>query len=135
MADFKKFKYEDLLYLPHPVSKNHPPMDLMTRAAQFSPFSALTGYEDAVKEKQRLTQSKLELDESEKQILDEKLQEIVYFDKNQVITITYFVPDEKKEGGAYCTVTSKIRKLDSYKRLLETESGEQILLDDILNIQ
>ena len=67
-------KYDDIINLPHHVSKTHPPMDIMDRAAQFSPFAALTGYEAAVKETGRLTQPKIELDESEKQLLNEKLQ-------------------------------------------------------------
>lgn len=95
-------RYDDMLHLPHPTSQKHPRMPISDRAAQFSPFAALTGHEAAVKETARLTDQKIELDESKKAILDAKLQMIVEQIKSQpIVTITYFVPDEKKAGGAY----------------------------------
>ena len=128
-------KYDDIINLPHHVSKSHPPMDIMDRAAQFSPFAALTGYEAAAKETQRLTQPKIELDESEKQLLDEKFHQLeAQLPMSPVITVTYFVPDTRKEGGAYRTISGSIRKIDRYKRMIQMDSGEILPLDDILDI-
>ena len=135
-ALFSDHKYDDIINLLHPVSKTHPPMDILDRAAQFSPFAALTGYEAATKETERLTQQKIELDESEKELLDEQLfrVEAVLKDHPQV-TITYFVPDLQKEGGKYHTVTGKVKKIDHYKRTILMENGEVVFMEDILHLQ
>ena len=99
-------KYDDMIYLPNPTPTCKPRMSLHDRAAQFSPFAALTGYEDAVEETARLTDTRLELSEDMKTILNEKMQMIVdNMDADPIVTITYFVPDKKKEGGAYVDVT------------------------------
>ena len=130
-TDFSK--YEDMLYRKRPVSRNHPPMDLMDRAAQFSPFAALTGYGDAVKETARQTEQRRELDEYEKAALDEQLREL---EAQMKATITYFVPDDRKEGGAYRTVRGMVRKMDHARRriFLELEDGieECIPIEEIL---
>ena len=129
-------KYDDIINLPHHVSKSHPPMEIMDRAAQFSPFSALTGYEAAAKETQRLTQPRIELDESEKLLLDKKFHQLeAKLSLNPVISVTYFVPDKRKEGGAYITVSGKVSKIDYYKKNIQMESGEILPLDDIIDIQ
>ena len=129
-------KYDDIINLPHHVSGSHPQMDIMDRAAQFSPFAALTGYEAAAKETQRLTQPKVELDESEKQLLDEKFHQLeAELSKAPVITVTYFVPDKRKEGGAYLTISGKVKKIDYFKKTLQMEQGEQLPFDDISDIQ
>lgn len=129
-------KYDDIINLPHHVSKSHPPMEIMDRAAQFSPFSALTGYEAAAKETQRLTQPRIELDESEKLLLDKKFHQLeAELSLNPVISVTYFVPDKRKEGGAYSTVSGKVSKIDYYKKNIQMESGEILSLDDIIDIQ
>lgn len=133
-------KYDDIINLPHHVSKTHPPMDIMDRAAQFSPFAALTGYEAAAKETGRLTQPKIELDESEKQLLNEKLQ---LLEKNLTmrpeikpeVTLTYFVPDSKKDGGAYHTVSDKIQKIDPYKRTILLDTDVEIPIENIINLE
>ena len=99
-----KHKYDDILDCPHHVSSVHPPMPLIDRAAQFAPFSALTGYEEVVKEEARLTEQRVELDEEELERLDQSLQ---YLKKrlqddretNPDVKITYFCADQKKEGG------------------------------------
>ena len=105
-------KYDDIINLPHHVSKTHPPMDMMERAAQFSPFAALTGYEAAAKETGRLTQPRIELDESEKEVLDQQLHKLeAAFPKTPSAAFTYFIPDVRKEGGTYRTVSGKIRKI------------------------
>lgn len=134
-------QYEDMLYLKRPISHNHPPMDIMDRAAQFSPFAALTGYGDAVKETERITERRQELDEYEKAALDEQLHEleVQMRDVRPQVTITYFVPDEHKEGGAYRTITGAVKKIDYYARriILEngTQEGEVVPVDDILKLQ
>ena len=99
-------KYDDIINLPHHVSQTRPQMSMIDRAAQFSPFAALTGYDAAIKETGRLTDTKLEIGDEERDVLDRKqqyLQKIVA-DRPE-ITITYFVPDEKKAGGSYTSLT------------------------------
>ena len=103
--------YDDIINLPHHVSESHPPMSYHDRAAQFSPFAALSGFEGAVKETARLTEQKLELDEGEKMLLDEKLQLIrLMLPERPFITVTWFVPDERKKGGSYQTVSGRVRE-------------------------
>lgn len=129
-------KYDDIINLPHHVSVTHPPMDIMDRAAQFSPFAALTGYEAAAKETQRLTQPRIELDESEKQLLDEKFHQLeAQLPEAPVITVTYFIPDKRKAGGSYRTISGKVHKIDYYKRVIHMEQGELLPLDDISHIE
>ena len=128
-------KYDDIINLPHHVSRTHSPMDMMERAAQFSPFAALTGYEDAAKETRRLTHPRIELDESEKEVLDQQLHKLeAAFPETPSAAFTYFIPDVRKEGGTYRTVSGKIRKIDSYRRMIILESGEQIPIEEIINI-
>ena len=128
-------KYDDIINLPHHVSKTHPPIDMMERAAQFSPFAALTGYEAAAKETGRLTQPRIELDESEKEVLDQQLHKLeAAFPKTPSAAFTYFIPDVRKEGGTYRTVSGKIRKIDPYRRMIILESGEHIPIEEIINI-
>lgn len=129
-------RYEDIIHLPHHVSVSHPPMPVRDRAAQFAPFAALTGYEAAIRETARLTEEKIELDESILAALDGKLQML----KEQmafgpVITVTYFKPDRKKQGGAYTAVKGCVKKIDDYARVLVMEDGEKIPFDDIVGIE
>ena len=129
-------KYDDIINLPHPVSKTHPPMDIMDRAAQFSPFAALTGYEAAAEEAGRLTQPKIELDESEKALLDIRLHDLeAQLFLHPMAVITCFIPDARKEGGAYCTLTGKITKIDHTRKSLTLETGESIPIENIYDIQ
>ena len=128
--------YDDIIHLPHHVSKTRPQMSLEDRAAQFSPFAALTGYDAAILETGRLTEDKLELGEETQAILDRKqryLAEII--DTKPEITVTYFVPDEKKSGGAYSTVTGFLKRIDEYGRVLMLTDGRKIQLDAILDIE
>ncbi len=128
-------KYEDMWDMPHPVSRKHPQMSLYDRAAQFSPFAALTGHEAAIQEEARLTEAKVELDESEKEQLNEILQELlVQYDGHPEVTVTYFQPDEKKEGGSYVTVNGRIRKLDMFRRILQMDGGQSVELDQIIQV-
>ena len=124
--------YDDIIDLPHPTSERHPRMPMANRAAQFSPFAALSGYDDAVKETARLTDSKVELMEEEKVILDAKLQLLV---PGMEASFTYFQQDDKKEGGAYLTVTGTVKKFDSYAREIVLGDGRRMPIDDILELQ
>ena len=128
--------YDDIIHLPHHVSKTRPQMSMQDRAAQFSPFAALTGYDAAILETGRLTEDKLELGEETQVILDRKqryLAEII--DTKPEITVTYFVPDEKKSGGAYSTVTGFLKRIDEYERVLMLTDGRKIQLDAIFDIE
>lgn len=127
--------YEDMLALPHHVSSRHPQMSMRDRAAQFSPFAALTGYGDAVREKARLTEQKPDLSEEERAELDYKLQIACGFpDGKPRLRITYFVPDRRKSGGSYREMTGKIRKIDSSSQRIILEDGTQISVDCVLDI-
>lgn len=128
--------YEDIIYLPHPVSKTRPQMPMSDRAAQFSPFAALTGYDAAIRETARLTDKKLLLDEETCALLDRKQQYLceIIAEKPE-ITVTYFVPDERKDGGSYVTVTGKLRRIDLCARLLVLIDGRNIPLDDIAGLE
>ena len=127
--------YDDILLLPHHVSEKHPPMSRLDRAAQFSPFAALTGYEAAVKETARLTDRRIELDESEKGAIDQRLtlvQERLPVPTE--VTITYFMPDKKKAGGAYVSVSGTVKRIDDYERMVILRDGTSIPIEDILHI-
>ena len=126
MSKEAKNTYEDIINMEHPTSKRHPRMTVYNRAAQFSPFAALTGHEEALKETARITDNKIELDENVKRELDYKLQQIL--NKNdfiQNVQITYFKKDENKEGGAYLNICSKIKKIDEYKKTVEFTDGKR----------
>ena len=129
-------QYEDIIHLPHPVSKTRPQMSMSDRAAQFSPFAALTGYDAAIRETARLTDKKLVLDEETCALLDRKQQYLceIIAEKPE-ITVTYFVPDDRKDGGSYVTVTGKLRRIDLCARLLVLIDGRNIALDDIADIE
>ena len=128
--------YEDILNLPHHVSKTRPQMSMLDRAAQFSPFAALTGYDDAIKETGRLTDEKIEMDEDRKAALDMKQAYLIeMIDEQPEISITYFLPDTKKSGGAYVTVTGNLKRFDEYERLLILTDGKKIPMDDIADIE
>ena len=127
--------YEDILHLPHHRSRTHPPMSLYDRAAQFSPFAALTGYDEAVKETARLTEERAELSEDRKAELNEKLERLLTEEgEKPEISVIYFVKDERKTGGSYVTRTGRVRRVDIQKRLLVMEDGERISLDDVTEI-
>ena len=129
-------KYDDIINLPHHVSATRPHMPMIDRAAQFMPFRALSGYEDAVQETARLTDEKIELTEDEKAILDVRLQKLADEISSQPkVTVMYFRPDKKKAGGAYLTVTGQLKKIDDYEGALILMGGERILIEDIVDIQ
>ena len=125
--------YDDIIHLPHPTSARHPRMPMIDRAAQFTPFQALTGYGDAIQETDRITGEKVVLTEDEKVVLDEKLRLLT--DTCNEAKFTYFQPDGKKNGGAYVTVLGAIKKLDPLEGRLVLADGTAIPIDDILEIE
>jgi len=133
MAVKRDDTYEDIIHLPHHVSQNHPPMPMIDRAAQFSPFAALTGYDAAIAETGRLTDEKIELDEQSRAQLDERLQ-LVMEHPNAQVKITYFVPDARKDGGSYEEKTGSIKKIDAHSRTIVMQDGTQIPIDNVVEI-
>ena len=128
--------YKEIINLPHHVSKTRPQMSMLDRAAQFSPFAALTGYDAAIKETGRLTDEKIEMDDDRKATLDMKQAYLIdMIDEQPEISITYFLPDTKKSGGAYVTVTGNLKRFDEYERLLILTDGKKIPMDDIADIE
>lgn len=126
-------RYDDVINRQHPTSKKHPRMSRMNRAAQFAPFAALTGYEESIEETARLTYRKIELSEYEIEELNAKLNFIQeHIKERPEVTITYFQPDERKEGGFYITVTGKVRRIDEVNRVLVFEDGRMVLIDIII---
>lgn len=128
--------YDDIINLPHHVSTKHPRMSALDRAAQFSPFAALTGHDSAIKETARLTDIKLELDEDKKEELDSRLQML----REQTalrpeVEITYFIPDTKKSGGSYLLVRGVIKKINDIEHKILLENGTVIPINDIYGIE
>ena len=129
-------EYEDIIDLPPHVSRKRPKMSIMNRAAQFAPFAALTGHEAAVKETARQTQEKIQLDQYIKDGLNNKLQIIDdQLKEHPEIEITYFQPDQKKDGGVYTTSIVIVKKIDKYEKLVVMEEGTTIYLDHIIKIE
>ena len=128
--------YDDLIGLPHHVSAARPHMSLLDRAAQFSPFAALTGYDAAVRETARLTQPRRELDESSIAALNEKLQRLLELrDERPEVTITYYVPDERKDGGAYVHAEGRVKKIDAYEHTVVMADRTVIPMEQICAIE
>lgn len=129
-------KYDDILNLPHHVSSTRPHMTMHDRAAQFSPFAALTGYDDTVKETARLTDEKLELTADRITDLNQKIAFLnEHAEERPEITVEYFIPDEKKSGGKYVTLSGEFRRIDEYNHNMVFTSGEEIPLNDIFEIE
>lgn len=127
--------YDDIINLPHHVSSTHPHMAAIDRVAQFSPFAALTGYDASIKETARLTDERVKLDEYMKDVLSNRLQIIADRIKEYPeIVITYFQPDAKKNGGAYITAISTVKKIDEYERVVVMTDGTAIPIDEIISI-
>lgn len=131
-----KGAYDDIIDLPHHVSPTHRQMPMIDRAAQFSPFAALSGYDAAVKETARLTDARAELDESAKVILNEKLQMIAECLKKgeAEADITYFKPDPRKSGGVYLTVCGTVRRIDAHRHTVIMMDGTAIPIEEIFEI-
>jgi hypothetical protein len=128
--------YDDIINLPRHVSTTHPHMTAIDRAAQFSPFAALTGYDAAIKETARLTDERIELDEYSTNALNDRLQIIAERIVEQPeIAITYFQPDTMKSGGSYVTAASAAKKIDEHKRIVMMTDGTAIPMDEIVGIE
>lgn len=128
--------YNDIIDLPHHVSDTRPRMSRLGRAAQFAPFAALTGYGAAIKEKARLTDERVELGEYELMELNAGIHMLMErIDEHPQVEITYFKPDERKDGGAYLTVKSRAKRLNEYDRFILLEDGTEIPFDDIYKIE
>lgn len=129
-------EYDDIINLPHHVSKKHPPMSAIGRAAQFSPFAALSGYEGAIRETARLTNERVEMDEYSANALSDRLQIIVdRITEQPEIAITFFQPDRMKSGGAYVTATSVAKKIDEDERVIIMADGTTIPIDEMVAIE
>ena len=124
--------YDDIIQMRRPVSKTHPQMSKQDRAAQFAPFAALTGHKERIGETERLTVQKKDLDASQQDILNNKLQEILKnIDNAPDIKITYFAADLRKSGGKYITVTGQVKKINLYEKSILLLDGTCIMIDDI----
>ena len=129
-------KYKDIINLPHKQSSKRPHMSLLDRAAQFAPFAALTGYDDAIKETGRLTDERIEMSEEKLSVLNARYQILVdNLGEEPEVTITYFVPDIYKTGGTYIEKTGVVKKLDAYERLITMVDGTRIFMDDVLTLE
>ena len=128
-------KYDEIMGLPHHVSKTRPQMPMSDRAAQFAPFAALTGYDAAIKETGRLTDERIELDVEALSALDMKYQLFMEaLDEAPEVTITYFQPDERKAGGKYVSAVGAVKKIDDFERRITMRDGTRIPTDDVLSI-
>ncbi len=129
-------KYDDIINLEHHVSTKHSRMSLENRSAQFAPFSALTGYEEAVKEEARVTESRIDIDEEAKIEVNEKLNYIMkHLDKNIIVSVTYFEKDKKKQGGSYKTIKGIIKKIDDSRKTIKMQTGEIIKIEELKKIE
>lgn len=128
-------QYDDIINMPHHVSSTRPRMSAIDRAAQFSPFAALTGYDVSIKESARLTEERLELDDSQKEDIGDKLRFVMeQLDADTEIRITYFLPDTRKAGGEYVTVSGAVKKIDEYERMIILIDGKQIPIDEVIDV-
>lgn len=136
MSDkFDLHNYDDIIDMPHYTSPSHKRMDVIDRAAQFSPFAALTGYDAAVEEAARLTDEKRELSEDVKAIIDAKIQMIAdCLDDAPEVSITYFVPDEKKAGGAYANIVGVVKAVDAYEHCIVMTDQRKLYITRIRDI-
>ena len=129
-------KYDDILHLPHPTSAKHPRMPISDRAAIFSPFAALTGHAGAIAETTRLTKQKMELDEDTKAELDRRQAVLLeHIAEQPEVTVTWFQPDERKDGGAYFTTTGRLKKINEMNRVLILLDGTSIPLEDVADLE
>ena len=128
-------RYDEIINLPHHVSKTRPRMPMSDRASQFAPFAALTGYDSAIMETGRLTDERIELDVEALSALDMKYQLLMEaLDEAPEVTITYFQPDERKAGGKYVSATGAVKKVDDFERQITMQDGTRIPMDDVLSI-
>ncbi|KFJ08381.1 hypothetical protein [Bifidobacterium tsurumiense] len=128
-------RYDDIIELPHHQSRSHPHMPIGNRAAQFLPFAALTGYEEALQETARRTDERVQLDPDEQEQVNAALQSVLSNDSGaKRVAITYFVPDKRKSGGSYQQATGVIRHCDAERGELVLQEGDRIPIADILRV-
>ena len=130
-----KFPYEDIIHLQHHVSCHREHMPLADRAAQFSPFAALTGFDGEIKETARLTDKRMELAADAREILDEKLRIVrKQLNSHMEVEFTFYQPDKMKSGGAYVSVRGIVKKIDEYEHAVVMQDGTRISVEDIVEI-
>ena len=127
--------YDDIIHLPHPVSRRHPQMSMMARAAQFAPFAALTGYDGVIRESARLTEDQIILEEDDQRRLNRILADLMEESEHPVIEVRYFKPDRRKKGGSYEQYTGTLKRIDEYERMMFFTTGKKIPLNAIVNIR
>ena len=129
-------KYDDIINLKHHISKKHKQMSLENRSAQFAPFAALVGYDDAVKETARITDSKIFIDDEIKEIINKTIQQIKNnLNKHVQIKVTYFIPDKLKSGGKYQTEVGIVANINEYSKIIKLESGTEIPIEEIIELE
>ncbi len=128
--------YDDIIDLPHHVSKKHPQMSRLNRAAQFAPFAALTGYDACVKEEARLTGSKTELSQEQIMRLNRKVAYLKsHLEDEPTVTVTFFLPDKRKAGGEYVTETGAVYEIDGLEGVIVLTNKKKIFLTDVIDIE
>lgn len=128
--------YDDIIHLPRHVSKRHPQMSLYNRAAQFAPFAALTGYGAAIAETARQTSPKIEMMEDDRQLMDRKLSILSsHLEEEPTISITFFQPDGRKEGGHYLTTTGIVKTIRTNERVIIMKDRKKISIDAIVGLE
>ena len=130
-----KNKYEDMVYMPHHVSLRHPHMSRRNRAAQFAPFAAVTGHEQSINEVARFVEEKIELDDDQKELVDNKLRAILNSTEPKKVAVIYFEKDKRKKGGRYIIVRTNIEKFDENRREIVVAEDRRIFLDDVYDIK
>ena len=128
-------RYDDIINLPHYQSDKRAHMSLHDRAAQFAPFAALTGHEEAIEETARLTENEIIIDESQREQINQVLSRAVGEDSGATLSITYFKPDKLKTGGAYLTDIGIVKKVDTIEKVVIMESGMRIGLEQMVSIE
>lgn len=126
--------YESIINLPHHVSRTRKPMDMMSRAAQFAPFAALTGHDAAIQETARQTTEQLDQSAEQLEEMSRKLNYALSLSDAPLLIITYFQPDSRKSGGAYVTIEGKVKSIDEYSNLMILADDNRIPLSAILSI-
>ena len=138
MSEYYKnqHKYDDIVNLPHHQSKDRAHMSLYDRAAQFAPFAALSGHEEAIEETARVTDEKITLDETTIERINEKLYDISqHLSEKKNVLITYFRPDAHKSGGAYLTDVGTVKKIDEIEKQVIMDSGMRIAMEHIIDME
>ena len=128
-------EYDDIIHLPHHVSKTHPQMPMMNRAAQFAPFSDVVGHEAAIREAGRITDGWMDIADSGNEELNRKMELLLSrLSEHPMVIIEYFLPDQHKSGGSYHTISGNVRRIDEYERIIELMDRQKIPIDFIRNL-